>query len=127
MLNVIQNKLNHLSSLIDVQNIKKRISEIDELISFNPNFWQNPNHELLKERAHLDKLSNEFISLSNEFNDLSEYLDVFPSEINEYQLQINDIEKKVTNLELQQMFKDPLDNAPAMLTISAGAGRSRSC
>lgn len=121
-LNIIKNKIENLNRIIKVEDDNKRLAQINELISFDPKFWVTPNYDLLKERANIEKTLNELNDINQEYNMLSEYLNEFPEELEKYSKDLDTLLNKVNIINKQQMFKGPLDNCPAVLTISAGSG-----
>jgi peptide chain release factor 2 len=101
-----------------------RIEEIDETISKNPNIWndQSQASSLMKERNQLSYLIDKLKSMKDSCDSLLEFATLFPEEILEYEEQIISLSKDLNEFELSQMFKDPIDDSPALLSINAGAG-----
>lgn len=118
----LKNRVEKLKSSINLEEINKKLLSIDEIISFDPNFWKNPKNDILKNRSDLEKLSNDFMQIDNDISALYDYLSEFPYESDFYNKELTILNDKLTAMEFNQMFKDPLDNCPAMLAISAGAG-----
>lgn len=116
-------KIVNLEKKIPLEEHKKRILDIDEIMS-NPAIWSQSNKttELLKERQKLDKLIKNITSFKDISEYLYEYVHTFPNELSDYQKDILELESKVKAFEIEQMFSDPVDNSPAILSIAAGAG-----
>lgn len=121
-LNIIHKKIEKLKHNINIPDLSMKLSNIDELISFDPNFWKNPKNDLLKTRSDIEKLLNEISKIDNDFIALNEYLQEFPGETESFNKEIESLHDRVKVLEFRQMFKDPIDSCAAMLMISAGAG-----
>lgn len=118
-----RDKLQGLSSLIPVEEHKKKIEEIDDIIS-NTNIWDNARYaaSLIKERQKLSDLLSSIHEMNSSSSIIIEMIESFPNEINDLSNQINKLFEDIEKFELIQIFKDPLDDSPALLTISAGAG-----
>lgn len=118
-----RDKLKNLYSLIPVKEHNKKIDEIDEIIS-HTNIWDNAKHaaSLIKERQKLSDLLLFVDNLNLSTNNIIEFAECFPSEINDLSDQVTKLVKDIEEFELSLMFKDAIDDSPALLTISAGSG-----
>ena len=105
-LNIIHKKIEKLKHNINIPDLSMKLSHIDELISFDPNFWKNPKNDLLKTRSDIEKLLNEISKIDNDFIALNEYLQEFPGEIESFNKEIESLHDRVKVLEFRQMFKD---------------------
>lgn len=112
-----------LTDMIPIKQHEDRINEIDEALSTG-NVWNNPQHAtgLTKERQKLDTLIVTLKYVQDESNALAEYAEVFPSEVESMSSSVLSFYDTVERFELKQMFTDPVDDSPAIMTISAGAG-----
>lgn len=119
-----QARLIALEKVVPVKEHSNRIAEIDELM-VRAGFWNNQQQAavLTKERQSLITLLERFKALREQFALLNEYVETFPEDPS-----INDqmcmFEKELIAFELKQVLDGEHDNAPAILTITAGAGGS---
>ena len=123
MIHDCQEKAKLLSGMIPIQQHQNRLAEIDEAISTG-NVWSNPQHAagLMKERQKLSDLIDTLAKINEQTTTFAEFIEAFPSEIDSLSNTVESLYKEIEDFELQQMFTDPVDNSPAILTISAGAG-----
>lgn len=112
-----------LNKAIPVKEHELRLSEIDELMSA-PNAWDDNRKaaSLLKERQQLSSLLETLNKISTETRLLAEYASTFPEEEDYLKGQAVDLDHRIGSFELSQMLGEETDTAPAILTISAGAG-----
>lgn len=118
-----RDKLKNLYSLIPIKEHNKKIDEIDEIIS-HTNIWDNAKYaaSLIKERQKLSDLLLFVDNLNLSTNNIIEFVEYFPNEINDLSDQVTKLVKDIEEFELSLMFKDAIDDSPALLTISAGSG-----
>jgi peptide chain release factor 2 len=129
MKNIVQiiescsNKIASLQTMIPVKEHQARLIEIDHLIN-DPLLWNDPKKAtaLMKERQKLSDLLTKFKSYQEQTGFYQEYLTTFPEELASMEEAINTFYLELSNFEFKQMLKDPIDDTPAILTISAGAG-----
>ena len=123
MIHSCQEKSKLLTDMIPIKQHQDRINEIDELMSTG-NVWNNPQHAagLMKERQKLSTLIVTLKYVQDESSALAEYAGWFPAEIDSLSNTVQAFYKEVERFEMKQMFTDPVDDSPAILTISAGAG-----
>jgi peptide chain release factor 2 len=120
-------KITSLSALIPIEQYTNRIAAIDEQ-SVRTNIWEDPRSAslLMKERETLNETLNHFNIASNDVSFYKECFDVSPDDINDAYNDLVKLEEDLSDFELKQMMTDPVDNSPAIITISAGAGGSES-
>ena len=129
MNNVIQliyeccEKAKVLSNTIPIKQYKDRLAEIDEQISTG-NVWNHPQHAagLMKERQKLTSIVDTLTYINEQSFTFLECIDAYPSEIESLYSTVAELFKLIEDFEMEQMFVDPLDDSPAILSISAGAG-----
>jgi len=117
------NKLQDILKLIPLETNKRRLEELDFLLS-EDKIWLDPNKStsFLKERNKLTSLLDKIEYFKSQ---VLFYMDVFkeiPDEIIALENNINTLFDELTSFEIKLMFKDPIDDSAAILTISAGAG-----
>lgn len=122
-INLCEEKLRSISDMIPITEHNRRISEIDHLAN-EPGLWSSPNKAaaLMKERQKLSSLVSKLTSYQEQIQFYRECLDTIPEEIDDYQTSINQVYKDLCDFEFRQMFNDPVDDTPAILSINAGAG-----
>jgi peptide chain release factor 2 len=74
----------------------------------------------MKERQKLLELVEKLSSFKDSINYYNELYHLSPNDVEHNE--VADIEAKLLEFEFQQMMSDPVDDSPAILTISAGAG-----
>lgn len=123
MIHGCQEKAKLLDTMIPIKQHESRLAEIDEAISTG-NVWSNPQHAagLMKERKKLSDLIEALAKAKEQANNLVEYAEVFPSEIESLSTQVVVLNAELELIEMGEMFKDPVDDSAAILSISAGAG-----
>ncbi len=118
-----QEKYQSLEEMIPIKSHQLRLDEIDSLVS-NGNIWADPRGAvlLMKERQ---RLSEQLAKLAY-FQEQTAFYHAcqasMPQELESLTPQLSRLEEEMSYFEFQQMMSDPLDNNPAILTISAGAG-----
>jgi peptide chain release factor 2 len=118
-----QDRIAALQKVLPVKEHQLRLLAIDEMMSA-PNAWDDNRKAaaLLKERQQLVSLLDLLKKISDETSLLAEYAEAFPEEVENLTAQAVTLDKSIADFELSQMLKEPVDNSPAILTISAGAG-----
>lgn len=118
-----QEKVKALEEMIPVQQHERRVAEIDHLAE-SPDFWNDSRQaaSIMKERQKLSDLLTKFLKFKaiSTFN--MEFMEAYPGEIETLAKEANILHEDLSQLEFQQMMQDPVDDSPAILTISAGAG-----
>ena len=118
-----QEKLEIVTEMIPLLQFQTRLSEIDNLAN-DPNFWLDSRvaANVMKERQKIADLLDKL----QKFNEASSFNVEFsvscPEDIESIKDSAEDLLCAISELEFQQMMRDPVDNAPAILSISAGAG-----
>lgn len=118
-----QEKVKSLDEMIPVKQHQLRLDQIDSLVS-EPGFWGDPQTAaaLMKERQKLADLLKTLTYLKDQTTFFTECWSTMPQEMDAMIPELSLIEEILNRFEFQQMLSDPLDNNPAILTISAGAG-----
>lgn len=118
-----QEKLKALEEMIPVEQYKNRLAEIHSLIS-RSDFWDDPRKAtpLLKEEVKLSGLVSAMTIYKKQINFCTEVRAAIPEELDSMSDSLATMESEMSELEFKQMLKDPVDNNPAIMTISAGAG-----
>jgi len=118
-----QEKIAVLLEMIPHQQLQNRLTEIDHLVN-EPTFWGDPRTAagMMKERQKIAEL----LGRLRQYQDTSafnlEFAEAYPEDIESLRKSAEDLYLAVSQLEFQQMLKEPVDNTPAILSISAGAG-----
>lgn len=109
-----------LMEMIPLKIYKQRIEEIDEIAN-TTNIWNDSKYaaSLMKERQ---SLSDTIAQLEDMEFMSNYYMTETLAEIEKSSDAINELYLRLEKFELMQMFKDPVDDSPAILTINAGAG-----
>ena len=125
-LQLVQSCREHLDTLEKMSPLDKlqhRLFQLDEKIN-RPDLWANPSaHLIMRERSNIGSVVNfrvETEALISMFSELLENSDFIlpPSDLKE----IQELNVRLHTLVFQEMMKDPIDQTPAIVTISAGAG-----
>jgi peptide chain release factor 2 len=118
-----RDKLASLLKMIPHAQMEIRLLEIDQQINL-PAFWGDPRGAAItmKERQKITETLDKLKS----FRDISEFnVELalsFPQEVESLKESATQLHEDLARLEFQQMMSDPIDNTPAILSISAGAG-----
>lgn len=117
-----EQKLSSLLTMIDVHGLGLRLLEIDHLTS-KANAWSDTRKikSLLKERQQLADKLDTLQNLQSKYDFCKEYMLLEPndSSIND---ELEELHKKLCDFEFRQLLSGQTDDSPAILTISAGAG-----
>lgn len=118
-----QEKVKVLEGMIPVQQYQIRLAEIDAMVE-SPDFWNDPRNAAatMKERQKISDLITKFLGFKKSADFNVEFAEACPGEIESLSVEANQIHEALAQLEFQQMMQDPVDDTPAILTISAGAG-----
>lgn len=101
---------------------QNRIAELDVLIS-NSNIWNDKNaSSLLKERKKLFDLLEKINLFSEQISFYQQCYQLMPNDLESLTDQLQKLEQQISDFEFIQMFSDPVDNTPAILSINSGAG-----
>lgn len=120
---ICQDKLNSILKMIDLESSQRELSELDHLIS-DDKLWLNPQKaaKLLKDRNKTANLIDRVTYFKAQVSFYGEALQEMPDELTELAPNIESLLKEIDTFEFKLMFNDPVDDTPAILTISAGAG-----
>jgi peptide chain release factor 2 len=123
-----QEKLAVLMEMIDVDPLRRRLLQIDNSIN-DPAFWNDTRTAgvVMKERQKINDLLQKLSTFAETASFNSEMAKEYPEEIEGLKDSAGKLLEQMKTLEFQQMMKDPIDNTPAILTISAGSGGLESC
>ena len=113
-----------VAGMIPTTKYHNRIDEIDDTISRDTNIWSDHHKAaaLMKERHKISDLLSKLVFFKEQLDFYQNFCEVAPDEMQEFNNDILQLEKDLAAFEFQQMFKDPMDDRPAILSINAGAG-----
>lgn len=116
-------KYTDLDGMIPKRENADRIAEIDELSS-RPGFWndQAKATSLMKERTKLQSVFDVMSKFNADVDSYDEYIRELPEDSDSLRLPLEKLEKDMDDYECFLMFRDPVDDSAAIITISAGAG-----
>lgn len=119
-----QEKVKILEGMIPVQRHSRRLEEIDEIVSTDPNLWNDTRKAaaLMKERTKLADLLGKLKSFQEQSAFNAEFAQLAGNEIDTMYDDIQRLYKEMTDMEFKQMMQDPVDDTPAIIAINAGAG-----
>jgi peptide chain release factor 2 len=103
--------------------LQKRMAELDEKLNA-PGLWNDPRAAgaLMKERKQASEYL-EYVSQASEYLEFYEEVIKTTDGLNEADfIHLLDIHTQLHMLVFQEMLKDPVDQTPAIISISAGAG-----
>jgi peptide chain release factor 2 len=123
MVDTCWEKTKNLADMIPAKEYRNRLAEIDDKVS-DPNLWNNSQAAtaLMKERQKLSDLLARLTYFQEQSTFYKECWDSIPSELEGMAVPLAVLEKEITEFEFHQMLQDPVDDSPAIMTISAGAG-----
>jgi peptide chain release factor 2 len=123
-----QEKLLVLTAMINIPQLQTRLAEIDTAIN-DPAFWNDTRAAgvVMKERQKVNDLLEKLKVFGETVAFNNELAIECPEEIESIRVAAEETLQKMTTLEFEEMMSDPVDNTPAILTISAGAGGLESC
>jgi peptide chain release factor 2 len=132
-INELRNKCNEFMSYINIDKIKKEISELEKNTE-KTDFWndQNNANSILKKINNLKKRILPWESFYKEVEDLITLFDLsIEEETQEYENEIvssiSDLKKKMEELELLELLSDENDKYNAIINIHPGAGGTEAC
>lgn len=117
-----------LESKLDISNKKRRLDELDSIVS-NPSFWSSEDTKsVLEEQKNLRSIIAKYNSLCDSVNTLSEMLTL---ELNESDLkdiidEIESLDKSFDELKLNTFLNGEFDSSNAFIEIHSGAGGTES-
>lgn len=115
-------KIISINKMVPIKLHQARLEEINHLIN-DPSLWSDSRKasSLMKERQKLDDLISKINKLTSETSFYKEYSESFPDD-DSIEIRVDSLYKELSDFEFKQMLQDPIDDSPAILTISAGAG-----
>jgi peptide chain release factor 2 len=118
-----QDKLEAILKMVSLESSQRQLSELDHLIN-DDKLWLNPVKatSLLKERSKVALLVEKVSYFKGQVEFYTEALTTMVDEIDELSPSIDGLLFDLDAFEFRLMFKDPVDDTPAILTITAGAG-----
>lgn len=127
-----QQTLKDLSESLDLEGRKKRIAEIDEIISA-PDFWNDPEagQTIMQEKKRLESKVDHYNRLAGKMDDLEVMIELAKEE-SDAELEkdivatLEDIGKELDAFELETILNGEYDDNNAILSIHPGAGGTES-
>lgn len=119
-----RDRMKVLHGMIPIKQHLNRIAELDEK-SGDPAFWNSPNEaaRLMKERQKLTDIVNNLAGFETNVGSFSELYDSSsPEEMEMFRAELTALDNEMVDFEFKQMMKEPIDDSPVIMTISAGAG-----
>ena len=127
-----QQTLADLSESLDLEGRKKRIAEIDEIISA-PDFWNNPEggQAIMQEKKRLESKVDKYNALAGKMEDLEVMIELAKEEPDADLEQdivdtLAEITKELDAFELETVLNGDYDDNNAILSIHPGAGGTES-
>lgn len=127
-----QQTLADLSESLDLEGRKKRIAEIDEIISA-PDFWNNPEggQAIMQEKKRLESKVDKYNALAGKVEDLEVMIELAKEEPDADLEQdivdtLAEITKELDAFELETILNGDYDDNNAILSIHPGAGGTES-
>ena len=127
-----QQTLADLSESLDLEGRKKRIAEIDEIISA-PDFWNNPEggQAIMQEKKRLESKVEKYNRLAGKMEDLEVMIELAKEESDADLEQdivdtLAEITKELDAFELETILNGEYDDNNAILSIHPGAGGTES-
>lgn len=124
--------LSDLSESLDLEGRKKRIAEIDEIIS-TPDFWNNPEggQAIMQEKKRLESKVDHYNNLAGKMDDLEVMIELAKEESDADLEQdiidtLAEISKELDAFELETILNGDYDDNNAILSIHPGAGGTES-
>lgn len=116
-------KLSSIQQMISLEEINKRLSEIDYTAN-DQSIWNDHQKAtlLMKERSKLSDLQVRYNSYVSRVSFCKEILETMPEEIEFISNDVESLYQELSAFEIKQIFKDPVDSSPAIISINAGAG-----
>lgn len=119
-----QEKVKVLERMIPLQQYSRRLEEIDEIVSTDPNLWNDTRKAaaLMKERTKLADIIGKLKSFQEQTSFNTEFAQLAGNEIDTMFDDVQQLLQEMTDMEFKQMMQDPVDDTPAIISINAGAG-----
>ncbi len=111
-----------LEKMVPISDLQNRMDEVDSKLT-SPDLWNDPKlaASLMKERKNISELLELLVQGKS---DAQLYLEILQTEdiSDKDYTQLFLLNSKLQSTLFKQMMKDPEDETPAIITISAGAG-----
>lgn len=123
-INKLKDKAKDLGNILNVQDKKKRLGEIEKEVS-DPKLWEDQSRarKLLQEKKALEKELSTWEELLNGTEDLGTLVEMAKEEdAGELKNELAVLIRKADELELSALLGGEYDKANAILSINAGAG-----
>lgn len=116
----------------DVDQKKQRLKDIEDQIEADPNFWGDAKKSstILQEKKGLETTISKLEKIQERMNDLTTAIELAKEDhefLEEASSAAMSLRSELRILEIQSLLTDPMDKAPALVTINAGAGGTESC
>lgn len=124
LIQLCQEKMVALEGMIPITQHRRRLEEIDEIVSTDPNLWNDSRKAaaLMKERQKLSDMLTKLASFQEQSAFNAEFAQVAANEIDTMYDDIQRLYQEMSDMEFKQMMRDPVDDTPAIIAINAGAG-----
>lgn len=118
-----QEKLDAILKMVSLEKSQRELSELDSLVN-DDTLWSDPKKAaaLLKNRQKVVSLVEKITFFQSQVSFYVEALEVMPDDLLELSSSVDNLYSELYSFEFKLMFKDPIDDTPALLTINAGAG-----
>jgi len=118
-----QESLNALEKMAPMAKLQQKVEELDARIAA-PGLWNDPRMagSIMKERAASSELLT-YLTQAKDYVDFYKELITTESDLSDKDLaHLLNIHTRLHMLVFQEMLKEPVDQTPAIVSISAGAG-----
>lgn len=122
-INCCSEKLENILKMVSLEKSQRELSELDSLVN-DDTLWSDPKKAatLLKDRQKVVNLVDKITFFQSQVSFYVEALQVMPDDLLELSSSVDSLYSELDSFEFKLMFKDPIDDTPALLTINAGAG-----
>nr|WP_314882525.1 peptide chain release factor 2 [uncultured Campylobacter sp.] len=132
LLKTLNTKVENIAGVVNPENIKARLKEIEELEN-DQNLWQDVAKAgaIGKEKTKISNILNKFLNVKNAVDDAKALYELANSEndeetINSLFAEADELEDKIINLEISMMLSGENDDKNAIVSIHPGAGGTES-
>jgi peptide chain release factor 2 len=124
LIQLCREKIASLENMIPVTQHQRRLEEIDEIVSTDPNLWNDQRKAagLMKERQKLAEMLTKVKFFQEQTSMFEQFAAWSGNEIDTMFDDIQKVHQEMCDMEFKQMMKDPVDDTPAIIAINAGAG-----
>ena len=120
--------LKDLKNKLDIDNKKKRVTELESIIS-NPDFWNSENtKDVLEESKNLNNIVDKYNELYDQITILKDMmsLNLDEDDLSDVIKEMNNVEKELSSLKLSTFLNGEFDSNNAYVEIHSGAGGTES-